>query len=127
MNWLEALQLAGHVVEAKQAFSDFESKALLESSGKDNSNRKLVYYYADRAQQPAKALKVAQWEYAWRHDSFTLDAYAWALAANGEYEAANEQMQKALPCRNQRSEDSSHAEFISRHLNQARVAMFETR
>jgi tetratricopeptide (TPR) repeat protein len=120
----EALQLAGHNVEAKEAFADFESKALLESSGKDNSNPKLVYYYVDQAQQPAQALKAARWEYGWRHDSYTLDAYAWALAANGEYEAANEQMQKALQVGIKDPKILSHAEFISGHLNQARVAMF---
>src|SRR5580658_8891704 len=117
----EALQLAGHDAEAKQAFADFESKALLESSGKDNSNRKLVYYYVDQARQPAKALKAAQWEYAWRHDSYTLDAYAWALAANGEYEAANEQMQKALQVGIKDPKILSHAEFISRHLTAAGI------
>jgi tetratricopeptide (TPR) repeat protein len=119
---VEALQLAGRDAEAKQAFADFESKALLESSGKDNSNRELVYYYADQAHQPAKALEAAQWEYAWRHDSYTLDAYAWALVANGQYEAANEQMQKALQVGIKDPKILSHAEFISRHLNQARVA-----
>jgi uncharacterized protein HemY len=117
----DALQLAGHDVEAKQAFADFESKALLESNGKDNSNRKLVYYYADHAQQPAKALEAARWEYAWRHDSYTLDAYAWALAANGQYEAANEQMQKALQVGIKDPKILSHAEFIARHLNQAKA------
>ncbi len=92
----EALQLAGQDGEAKQAFADFETKALLESSSKDNSNRKLVFYYADHAQQPAKALKVAQQEYAWRHDVYTLDAYAWALHVNGQDAEARKQIESAL-------------------------------
>jgi tetratricopeptide (TPR) repeat protein len=92
----EALQLAGRESESKQAFAEFEAKALLESSGKDNSNRELVFYYADQAQQPAKALKVAQQEYAWRHDVYTLDAYAWALHVNGQNGEARRQIETAL-------------------------------
>jgi tetratricopeptide (TPR) repeat protein len=92
----EALQLAGREGEAKRAFADFESKALLESKKKDNSNRNLVFYYADHAQQPAKALTVARQEYAWRHDVYTLDAYAWALHVNGQNAEAREQIESAL-------------------------------
>jgi tetratricopeptide (TPR) repeat protein len=92
----EALQLAGREGEAKRAFADFESKALLESEKKDNSNRELIFYYADHAQQPAKALTVARQEYAWRHDVYTLDAYAWALHVNGQNAEAREQIESAL-------------------------------
>ena len=92
----EALQLSGRDAEAKGAFADFETKSLLESNSKDNSNRKLVFYYADHAQQPAKALKVAQQEYAWRHDLYTLDAYAWALHINGQDAEARKQIESAL-------------------------------
>jgi tetratricopeptide (TPR) repeat protein len=92
----EALQLAGREGEAKRAFTDFESRALLESEKKDNSNRNLVFYYADHAQQPAKALTVARQEYAWRHDVYTLDAYAWALHVNGQNAEAREQIESAL-------------------------------
>jgi tetratricopeptide (TPR) repeat protein len=92
----EALQLAGHDSEAKQAFTDFETKSLLELSKNDNSNRKLIFYYADRAQQPTKALTVAQKEFAWRHDVYTLDAYAWALHVNGQNAEARKQIETAL-------------------------------
>jgi tetratricopeptide (TPR) repeat protein len=92
----ETLQLAGRDGEAKRTFADFETKALLESSSKDNSNRELVFYYADHAQQPAQALKVAQQEYAWRHDVYTLDAYAWALHVNGRDAEARKQIESAL-------------------------------
>jgi tetratricopeptide (TPR) repeat protein len=92
----EALQLAGRGSEATRAFADFETKSQLESSRKYNSNRKLVLYYADYAQQPAEALKVAQQEYAWRHDVYTLDAYSWALHVNGQNAAARRQIESAL-------------------------------
>ena len=92
----EALQLAGRESEAKKTFSDFENKALAESNGMNSSNRELILYYADHAHQPAKALEVARVEYAWRHDAYTLDAYAWALHVNGQDAEARKQIQTAL-------------------------------
>lgn len=92
----EALQLAGRNDDAKKAFSEFETKSLLESGKKDNSNRELVFYYSDHAQQPAKALKMAKEEYVWRRDVYTLDAYAWALHVNGEDVEARRQIEAVL-------------------------------
>ena len=46
--------------------------------------------------QPAKALEVAQREYAWRRDVYTLDAYAWALHVNGRDAEARKQIETAL-------------------------------
>jgi tetratricopeptide (TPR) repeat protein len=92
----EALQLSGRDTEAGKAFADLEAKALAESSCKDNSNRELVFYYADHARQPRKALDVAKREYAWRHDVYTLDAYAWALHVNGRDAEARLQIESAL-------------------------------
>jgi tetratricopeptide (TPR) repeat protein len=92
----EALHLAGRQDEAKRAFADFETKSLAESGTRDNSNRKLVFYYADHARQPAKALEVAREEYGWRHDVYTLDAYAWALHVNGQDAEARKQIETAL-------------------------------
>ncbi len=92
----EALQLAGRDDEAQKAFAEFETKALAESSAMNNSNRELIFYYADHAHQPAKALEVAQREYSWRHDVFTLDAYAWALHMNDQDAEARKQIETAL-------------------------------
>jgi tetratricopeptide (TPR) repeat protein len=92
----EALQLAGRQEESKRAFADFETKSLAEAGAKDNSNRKLVFYYADKVRMPVKALEVAKQEYQWRHDVFTLDAYAWALYVNGQDAEARKQIETAL-------------------------------
>ena len=92
----QALQLAGKTDEANKAFIDFEQKSLLETNRGDNSNHELIFYYADYAQQPAKALEVAQREIARRHDVFTLDSYAWALYQNGQYAEARKQIDAAL-------------------------------
>jgi tetratricopeptide (TPR) repeat protein len=92
----EALDLAGRQEEAKKAFAEFETKSLLESKRADNSNRELIFYYADHAKQPMKALKIAEKEFARRHDVFTLDAFAWALHVNGRDAEAGKRMNAAL-------------------------------
>jgi tetratricopeptide (TPR) repeat protein len=92
----EALELAGRRDQAQKAFAEFESKSRLESVRADNSNRELIFFYADHAHMPAKALAVAQAEYARRHDVFTLDAYAWALHVNGRDTEARTQIAAAL-------------------------------
>ncbi len=92
----EALELAGRSDDAQKAFAEFETKSLAESVRKDNSDRELIFYYADHAHQPAKALEIAKQEFAWRHDAFTLDAYAWALHVNGNNAEARKQIETAL-------------------------------
>ncbi len=92
----ETLTRAGQADEAKKVFNDFESKALAESEGTDNANRELVFYYVNHADKPAEGLQIAKIEFARRQDVFTRDAYAWALQANGEFEEAREEMEKAL-------------------------------
>jgi tetratricopeptide (TPR) repeat protein len=92
----EALQLASRNEEAKKAFAKFEQKSLLETNRGDNSNRELIFYYADYAQEPLKALEVAKREFARRHDVYTLDSYAWALHVNGQDQAARKQIEAAL-------------------------------
>jgi tetratricopeptide (TPR) repeat protein len=92
----EALELAGRKDDAQKAFAEFEKKSLAESVRKDNSDRELIFYYADHAHQPVNSLKIAEQEFAWRHDVFTLDAYAWALHVNGRDSEAHKQIETAL-------------------------------
>lgn len=92
----EALQLAGRSEHARKVFAEFEQKSLLETNRKDNSNRELVFYYADYEHAPRKALDVARRQLAWRHDVFTIDSYAWALHVNGQDEEARKQIEYAL-------------------------------
>jgi tetratricopeptide (TPR) repeat protein len=118
----ETLQLAGRDTEAKKAFADFETRSLEESVRKDNSNRELVFYYADHAHQPAKALEVAKQEYAWRHDVYTLDAYAWALHVNGQDAEARKQIEAALAVGIRDSEIFAHAGEIALKLDDRAAA-----
>jgi tetratricopeptide (TPR) repeat protein len=92
----EALQLAGRSDDSKKAFAEFEQKSLLETNRADNSNRELIFYYADCAHQRARSLDVAEREFARRHDVYTLDAYAWALHVNGRNQEARKRIDDAL-------------------------------
>ena len=94
----EALLLAGKGKgeEAKKSFAEFEQKSLLETNRADNSNRELIFYYADHAQRPLEALEVATREFARRHDVYTLESYAWALHVNGRDQEASRQIDAAL-------------------------------
>ena len=118
----EALQLAGRDSEARKAFAEFETKALAESGPKDKSNRKLVFYYADYAHQPAKALEMAKHEYAWRHDVYTLDAYAWALHVNRQDAEARKQIETALAVGVRDSRIFAHAGEIALKLGDRTAA-----
>jgi len=118
----ETLQLAGRDTEAKKAFADFETKSLAEASRNDNSPRELVFYYADHAHQPSKALKVAQQEFAWRHDVYTLDAYAWALHVNGQDAEARKQIETALAVGIRDSKIFAHAGEIALKLGDRTAA-----
>jgi tetratricopeptide (TPR) repeat protein len=115
----EAEELAGQKEEAAKAFAQFERESLVETKLADNSNHELIAYYVDHAHQPAKALDVAKREMESRKDVFTLDCYAWALAANGEYRAANAQIQKVLQLGVKDPKILSHAAIIAEHINQA--------
>jgi tetratricopeptide (TPR) repeat protein len=112
----EAFELAGRTDESQKAFAEFERKSLAETNITDNSNHELISYYTDHAHEPAKALEVAKRELDRRKDVFTLDCYAWALAATGDYEAANEQIQKAIQVGVKDPKILQHAEAIAQHV-----------
>jgi tetratricopeptide (TPR) repeat protein len=92
----EALERAGRLQEAEKAYAEFEEKGQAEVQNLDNANRELVFYYADRADKPREALKVAQLEVRRRRDVHTVDAYAWALFANGRFAEARQEIENAM-------------------------------
>ena len=114
----EALELAGRKSEAAARFAVFEQKALAESAIADNANRELIAYYADFAREPKRALRLAEQEMARRHDVYTLDSYAWSLAANGDYANAAAQIRQALAVGLKDPKLLQHAEAIEQHLRQ---------
>jgi tetratricopeptide (TPR) repeat protein len=118
----EAMELAKHGDEAQELFSQFERQSLAESNMADNSNHELIAYYVDHAHQAAKAMEIARREVARRQDVYTLDCYAWALDAAGDYQAASAQMQKALSTGVKDPRVIFHAGAIALHLKQTAAA-----
>ena len=110
----EGLALAGQANLATSEFAEFLREALRESASKNNANRELVFYYADRAHQPAKALEIAAKERVWRHDISTLDAYAWALHVSGQDAEARKQMDIALAVGTREPAILAHSSQITR-------------
>ena len=115
----EAQELAGQREDSAASFRRFELQARAQSTAADSSNRELILYYLDHAHAPAKALELARREVAVRQDVFTLDAYAWALAGNGDYEEAGVQLQKALAMNVRDPTLLYHAGAIGLHLKHA--------
>ena len=76
----------------------------------------------DYAHEPSKALQIARQELTRRHDAFTLDAYAWSLAAEGDYTAANTEMKKALAFGIKDPKVLRHASEIAEHLSRTVAA-----
>ena len=116
--WRKPWSMAGRHEEAAQRFAEFERQALKESALADNANHELAAYYTDYAQQPEKALHIAEAETARRHDAYTLDAYAWALAATGDYPRANAEVQKALAFGLKDAKVLAHASSIADHCGE---------
>jgi len=118
----KALDHAGQIEEAKKAFAEFEQKALAESTTTDNSNRELIYYFADVARKPAEAMRIARMEIARRQDSPTLEAYAWALQVNGMTAEAHREMESALAVGIRDAVSFYHAAVISMQSGDKKAA-----
>jgi tetratricopeptide (TPR) repeat protein len=112
----EAQELAGQNDSALQSYATFERQSLVESPMADNSNHELIAYYVDHAHKPAEALAIARREVERRQDVYTLDTYAWALAASGDYEQAETQMRTALAVGVKEPRLLFHAGAIALHL-----------
>jgi tetratricopeptide (TPR) repeat protein len=76
-----------------------------------------VLLKADRPKSAAEALRLAEHLIAVRHDVWTLDAYAWALCANGQYTKADAVIQKAIAGGIQNAQIFDHAGHIAQRLN----------
>jgi len=86
----DALRAAGRHDEAQAV----ESK--LAAQGAGNDPRTFALYLNTRGEQADTALRLAEEEIKVRRDVFTLDALAWAQAANGQPDEAWKTMQSAL-------------------------------
>jgi len=88
-----ALDQAGKTEEARFAYADFVRDAEQESESWDNSNRELIDYYLEEADDTERAMEIAEREFARRQDAFTRASYGWALYHAGRIDEAREQFE----------------------------------
>jgi len=113
----EAQRGAGDETGARASYAQFEKAAGAKAMQSDSATRDLIVMYARDASRAAEALQVAQREIGARHDVWTLDAYAWALYANGKFAEADTAIQKAIAVGVQDAEIFDHAGHIAEKLN----------
>ena len=81
---------------AQSLFQEFERKALEKVHAPDNANLDLVFFYADHARKPQEALRIAKIQFSRLQNVYARDAYAWALAVNGQTAEARKRIDAAL-------------------------------
>jgi tetratricopeptide (TPR) repeat protein len=115
----QMLEKAGLAAEAQAAFQKFEAQARAETTHTFNADRDLILYYADRRNSSAEALSIAARDAETRHDSETLDAYAWALFRSGKFAEAKIRMDRALSPGVRKGSYFCHARQIAAALQDA--------
>jgi tetratricopeptide (TPR) repeat protein len=113
------LHRAGRLAEANAAWHQFEAAARREMDRWDNANVELIYYYADHANRPAEAVRIAQKEAARRQNVRTLEALAWALHKDGKTSEALVQIERALAVGIKQPVSSYHAGVIAAAAGEA--------
>ncbi len=113
----KAQKAAGQIAEARATDAEFAQRALQPANQTDATTlRDLVLLYAGDPSEATAALTVAQHAIDTRHDIDTLDAYAWALYANGRYSDADTAIQRAISIGEQNAEIFDHAGHIAKKL-----------
>jgi tetratricopeptide (TPR) repeat protein len=118
-----AQEAAGRGSEARGTYVEFERLAGAQETATDRSKLDLILMYAGSLATASDALVLAQKEIAQRQDVWTLDAYAWALYANGKYQDADGAEQKAIAVGIQSAQIFDHAGHIAQRLNHGADAM----
>jgi tetratricopeptide (TPR) repeat protein len=117
-----AQDAAGQVKEARATLAEFEKLAIAPETSTDNSKLDLILLYAGSAESAPTALKLGQHEISVRQDVWTLDAYAWALYANGQYQEAAGEVDKAIAVGIESAQIFNHAGHIAQKLNKSAEA-----
>ncbi len=113
----KAQEAAGQTDDAHATFATFQKLANTPEKATDQSTLDLILLEAGSPATAADALRLAERESAARQDVWTLDAYAWALYANGKYADADAAVQKAIAVGIQDAGIFDHAAHIAQRLN----------
>ena len=114
--------LQGKRAEAEKQYALVEFIAKLSELNHDVYNRELALFYADHDRNLPTALELARRELTVRHDVYTWDALAWALAKNGKDAEAADASEKALACHTQDALLEYHAGVIASRLGDQQKA-----
>ena len=115
--------LTGNQAEAQKQLALVDVVDKMERAAQQPANRTLVLIYANLDHQLPRALELAQGELNIRQDVFSYDALAWALLKNGQPEAAQEAMIKALKMGTPEASFHYHAGLIAAALGQKAEAI----
>jgi len=103
--------------EARATFAEFEELASNRATATESSEIDLILLKAGNQTTAPDALKLAEEQIGLRQDVWTLDAYAWALYANGKFQDAAAAEQKAIAVGIQSAQIFDHAGHIAQKLN----------
>ncbi len=104
IEWVPLVETLGYKADAQQALGDLPGAAatqdLIEvvarlSQVKGIYDRALAVYYIEHGVHLPEALEIAQREVAIRDDIYAEDTLAWAAAANGQWQTAQQAIQQA--------------------------------
>ena len=100
-----------------QSASGYAADATAHGAGNyEDAKRCVVLIQADNSSTATAALKLAEQLIAVRHDVWTLDAYAWALYSNSQFDKADVAIQKALAVGITNAQIFDHAGRIAQKL-----------
>lgn len=109
--------------KAAQVSAAAEQKSALMDRGTREDRRSFALYLANLGEEPERAVRLALQELELRHDVFTLDAVAWALAGAGRHQEAIEYSRRALAEGTQDARLYFHAGVIAAHAGDEQKAI----
>ncbi len=117
--------VVGNKAEAQKQLALVDVVDKMERAAQQPANRTLVLIFANLDHQLPRALELAQGELDIRQDVFSYDALAWALLKNGQLEAAQEAIAKALKMGTPEASFHYHAGMIAAALGKKADAVRE--
>lgn len=126
------VETLGYKADAQRALGDSEGSSATEeligvvahlSKVKGIYDRALAVYYTEHGIHLPEALEIAQREVAVRDDIYAEDTLAWAAAANGRWQEAQQAMQRATRYGTEDALLQFHAGMIALHCGNSEEAI----
>ncbi len=118
----ELYEKIGKTELARQQYALVEYIGRLNALNQALYNRELAYFYADHDMKSKEGLELARRELDYRRDIYAYDVLAWNLYRNGELQAAQEAIHKALKLGTRDAKLFFHAGMIHHCLGEVDAA-----